>query len=275
MHTVSSHDGTPIAYDRYGDGPPVILIGGAMSTREAATGLAGALAAHLAVIAYDRRGRGDSGDTLPYAVEREIEDLAALVEVAGGSAALFGHSSGAAIALEATLRGVPVTRLALYEPPFLIDPGRPPLSDDYRERQGSFIAEGRPGDAVEQFMREAVLVPDAAIADMRRSPSWPAFESLARTLPYDQAVMDETSLDDPDPLRRFEPIRVPTLAIDGGASPDWLRAPSRELARILPRGRHLSLEGQTHGADPAVLAPVLVEFFTSASPRNGSGEEPG
>jgi pimeloyl-ACP methyl ester carboxylesterase len=263
MSTITSRDGTTIAYERYGAGPPLILVGGALTTRQAATELARALGPDLAVYAYDRRGRGDSGDNQPYAVAREVEDIAALVEEAGGSAALFGTSSGAGLSLEAALRGVAVTALALYEPPFLIDPGHPPLADDYRERLRAHIDAGRLGDAVEQFMREAVLLPEEMIAQMRESPAWPALEPIAHTLLYDQAVMDETSLDSPHPLRRFEPIQVPTLAMDGGASPDWLRAPAKEVAQLLPNGRHLTLEGQTHQYDAAVMAPVLREFFTS------------
>src|SRR4051794_22154812 len=265
MQTVTSSDGTTIAYDRTGDGPPLILIGGAMTTRQASAEIAGALGGQLTVYAYDRRGRGDSGDTQPYAVEREVEDIAALVEATGGQAALFGHSSGGALAFEAALAGVPVAAIAVYEPPFLIDPGHPPLARDYRARQQAHLAAGRRGDAIEQFMLDAVMVPPEMVDGMRRSPMWPSMESIAHTLPYDQAVIDRTPLDVPDPLSRFASIQVPVLTIAGGSSPRWLRRPAEELARILPNARHVTLEGQSHGADTAVLAPVLIEFFASVA----------
>lgn len=263
MNIVVSRDGTRIAFDTYGDGPPVVLVGGALGIRGYSTALAGLLAPHLRVIAYDRRGRGDSGDTPPYGVDREIEDIAALVAETGGSALLYGHSSGAALALEAVLRGVDVTRLAVYEPPFLIDPGHSPLAGDYVQRLEGHIAAGHRGEAIEQFMREAVLVPPEQIAGMRGSPMWPSLEASAHTLVYDQAVMDRTRLDVPDPLARFASITVPTLTLDGGESPGWLSEPAKRLAGILPDATHLTLDGQNHGVDPAVLAPVLIEFFRS------------
>jgi pimeloyl-ACP methyl ester carboxylesterase len=265
MDSVTSRDGTTIAFERSGEGAAVILVGGALSTREAAAPLTAALAPRLTVLAFDRRGRGDSGDTPPYAVDREVDDLAALVAEVGGSAALFGMSSGAALSLEAALRGLPVTALALYEPPYLVDPAHPPMADDYRQRLQAEVDAGRRGPAVELFMREAVMLPEPALAAMRDSPAWPALESVAHTLPYDQAIVDQTPLDRPDPLRRFAPIAIPTLTMSGGASPDWLTAAARQLAEILLNGRHVRLAGQTHAVEPAVLAPILIEFLTEAT----------
>jgi pimeloyl-ACP methyl ester carboxylesterase len=269
MQTVTSRDGTTIAFDRTGGGPPVVLVGGALGDRGAAAPLAALLAARVTAISYDRRGRGDSGDVQPYSVDREIDDLAALIDAAGGEASVFGHSSGAALALEAAHRGLPIRSLAVYEPPFLVDPGHGRVAPDYRARLERAIAEGRPGDAVEQFMREAVLVPPDMIAGMKQSPMWPGLEAAAHTLVYDQDVMDRTPVDVPEPLARFRSIQVPVLALEGGASPDWLRAPAKVLGEMLPNGRHRTLDGQTHGFDPAVMAPVLVDFFTAAPVRAG------
>lgn len=271
METVTSRDGTTIAFERSGDGSAVILVGGAFSTREAAAPIAALLAPSLTVVAFDRRGRGDSGDTPPYAIEREVEDLAALVAEVGGSAALFGMSSGAALSLEAALRGLPMTALAVYEPPYLVDPDHPPLADDYRGRLRTHLDAGDRGAAVELFLREAVMVPEPALAEMRASPTWPAMEALAHTLLYDQAVVDETPLDRPGPLRRFAPIAIPTLTLSGGDSPDWLTAAARQLAEILPHARHVSLAGQTHAVDPAVLAPVVLEFLRSTGGQPNPG----
>lgn len=269
MNTVTSADGTTIAFDRYGSGPTLILVGGALSTRRAAAELGATLGERFTTIAFDRRGRGDSGDTVPYAVEREVEDIAALIAAAGSPAHLFGHSSGAALALEATLRGLPIARLAVYEPPFFVDPGHPPLAADYRTRLRGHLDSGREREAILEFWREAVLVPEPAIAAME--PMIPRLEPVARTLPYDQAVLDATPLDVPDPLARFGSIAVPTLTIAGGTSPDWLTAPARRLATVIAGAQHVTLEGQGHGAATDVLAPVLAGFFgaeTTATARS-------
>ena len=261
MNTVRSRDGTTIAFDRSGQGPPVILVGGALSDRSAAVPLAAALGPNLTVFAYDRRGRGDSGDTPPYAVQREVEDLAALVEEAGGSAFVFGHSSGAALALEAAARGLAVAKLALYEPPFIVDDSRPLLPEDYTQRLDDLISAGRRGDAVEYFMTVAVIVPSEMVAQMRESLMSPAMEALAHTLAYDGAVMDDHMSGKPLPMEWATTVTMPALVMDGGASPVWARHAVRALADLLPDARYRTLEGQTHGADPHVLAPVLLEFF--------------
>lgn len=260
--TVNSTDGTTIAFDRSGDGPPLVLVGGALSDRRAAVGLATLLAAELTVIAYDRRGRGDSGDTPPYAVEREVEDLGAVIAAAGGSAFVFGHSSGAVLALEATARGVSVAKLALYEPPFVVDDSRPPLPEDYVARLEGLLAAGERGEAVAYFMRVGPAVPEDMLAGMRRSPMWAGMEALAHTLPYDGRVMGDTMFGRPLPAGRWSSVAVPTLVMDGGASPAWQHSAARALADVLPDATYRTLEGQTHGFAPEVMVPELHGFFT-------------
>lgn len=264
MHTVTSHDGTPIVFDRSGEGPPVILVTGALATRAACASLVALLAPHFTVIAHDRRGRGDSGDTPPYAVEREVEDIDALITVVGGAAFVFGHSSGAALALEAArLLPTKIARLALYEPPFIVDDSRPPLPRDYVAQMTERVAAGRRGDAVEYFMTAAVAVPDDMVAQMRSDPMWPTMEAVAHTLPYDGAIMGDTMFGQPLPAARWAIVTLPTLVLDGGASPTWQRNGVQTLVAALPNAEQRTLAGQGHGADPDVLAPVLAEFFAS------------
>jgi pimeloyl-ACP methyl ester carboxylesterase len=261
METVHSKDDTPIAFDRVGRGPSVILVGGALSDRSAGAPIAGLLSQRFTVITFDRRGRGDSGDAATYAVEREVEDLGALVAEADGAASVFGHSSGAVLALEGAVRGLPITKLALYEPPFIVDDSRPLLPEDYERRLTELISSGRRGDAVELFMTAAVGVPPEMVAQMRNSPMWPAMEALAHTLPYDGAIMGDTMDGNPASMKRWASVTVSTLAMDGGASPEWARNAVRALVEVLPDAQHLTLEGQTHAADPEVVAPVLERFF--------------
>ena len=261
METVHSKDDTPIAFDQVGRGPSVILVGGALSDRSAGAPIAGLLSQRFTVITFDRRGRGDSGDAATYAVEREVEDLGALVAEADGAASVFGHSSGAVLALEGAVRGLPITKLALYEPPFIVDDSRPLLPEDYERRLTELISSGRRGDAVELFMTAAVGVPPEMVAQMRTSPIWPAMEALAHTLPYDGAIMGDTMDGNPASMKRWASVTVSTLAMDGGASPEWARNAVRALVEVLPDAQHLTLEGQTHAADPEVVAPALERFF--------------
>jgi pimeloyl-ACP methyl ester carboxylesterase len=259
---ITSRDGTTIAFDRTGHGPPVLLIGGALSDRRAAGELAEQLPPNLSAIAYDRRGRGESGDTPPYAVEREVEDAATLIDAVGGSSFVFGHSSGAVLALE-LVRSRPdaVTKLALYEPPFIVDDSRRPLPDDYIEHLDELVAAGRRGEAVAYFLTNGSGVPEEQVEGMRGQPFWGGMESVAHTIAYDGRIMDDTMRGSPGPLRRWASVTTPTLVMDGGASPPWQRHGVLALAEVLPNVEHRTLEGQTHGADAAVLAPVLVEFF--------------
>jgi pimeloyl-ACP methyl ester carboxylesterase len=266
MDTVRSRDGTTIAFDRLGEGPPLILVGGAFQHRAIdapGAALAALLSAHFTVFHYDRRGRGDSGDTPPYAVEREIEDLGALIEEGGGSAFVFGGSSGAVLALEAAARGHGITKLAMYEPPFIVDDSRAPLPEDYVTRLNELVSAGRRGDAVEYFMTQAFGLPPEAAAGMREAPYWPALEDVAHTLAYDGTFMAEGMRGTPEPLQKWASVRVPTLVIDGGDSPSFQHNAVRTLVEILPHSQRRTMEGQTHEVAPDLLAPVLKEFFAA------------
>lgn len=261
MDRVASADGTTIAFDRSGEGPTVILVGGAFQHRAIdpqTARLAELLARQFTVFHYDRRGRGDSGNTLPYAVEREVEDIAALIDEAGGRSHVFGMSSGAVLALEAAAEGLPISSLAMYEPPFNLDDGARAASQAYARQLAALLREGRRGDAVALALTTFGAPPEA-IDGMRQAPVWALFESVAPTLAYDAAVMGDGSV----PTDRASLVAVPTLVIDGGVSPGWIRDAARALADVLPDARRRTLEGQSHDVSPDVLAPVLAEFFSS------------
>ena len=274
MEKVVSRDGTAIAFDRVGDGPPLILVGGAFQHRAidlTSARLTELLAPGSTVFHYDRRGRGDSGDTAPYAVEREVEDLEALIVKAGGSAHVFGMSSGGALALEAAAHGLPIVSLALYEPPFIVDDTRPLPPTDLPDRYTALMAEGRRGEVVELFITKAVGLPDDAVAQLRHAPVWPALESVAHTLSYDAAVMRDTGTGSAEPLKRWASVRTPTLVIDGGESPAWARNAVRALVDTLPKAERRTLEGQTHQVSADALAPVLDAFFAERNVRRMGG----
>jgi len=263
MATTTSSDGTTIAFDRGGDGPPLILVDGAMCYRASGPNgpLAAALAEHFTVFTYDRRGRGDSDDTAPYAVEREVEDIQALIKEAGGSAHLYGISSGAALALEAADRGLPIERLALYEAPFIVDDSRPPVPQDYEAQINRLIASERRGDAIRLFMTKGVGLPAVMVAMMRFLPAWSKMKGVAHTLPYDVAFTVEHQRGKPLPAQQWPSVTVPTLVVGGGKSPAWMRNGVRALADVLPNAQHHTLEGETHIVKPRALAPVLTEFL--------------
>lgn len=260
MDTTLSRDGTAIAYETTGTGPALIFVNGALTERSAVAPVAALLASHFTVFAYDRRGRGDSGDTYLYAPVREVEDLEAVIRAAGGQAFVFGHSSGAAIALEAAVRGLAITRLALYEPPYIVDDSRPPLPADFVPILRMHVAAGHPGDAVEHFWRVAILMPPEAISQIRNSPMWPKFEAIGRTVPYDAEVLGDHASGKPLPAE-WARMTIPTLVIDGGNSSTQLRNAAAAVAALLPNAESVTLEGQGHGAPPEVLAPVLETFF--------------
>ena len=260
METVRSSDGTSIAFDRSGNGAPVVLVGGAFQHRAfdpQIADLASRLAKSFSVINYDRRGRGDSGDTQPYAVEREIEDLQVLAAEAGSPVSLYGSSSGANLALAAARGGVDAAKLALWEPNLLVDDSRPPLPDDYVAQLEERVQADRRGDAVEYFMTTAVSLPPEYIAPMRETPMWAGMEEVANTLAYDGRIVDGFRLR-ADELASFD---AETLVMAGGQAL-WMESGAKALAEALPNGEYRLLEGQEHGVDPEVIAPVLLEFFS-------------
>ncbi len=258
METMASRDGTTIAFDRVGQGPPVILVGGGPTDRSAQITLAELLAPHFTVINFDRRGRGDSTDTPPYAVDREVEDLEALIGVVGGSASVYGTSSGGVFALLAAARGLAITALAVWEPPFVVDDSRPPVPPDYKAQLSAMIASDRRGDAIEYFMTTIVGLPAEFVAPMRQAPFWPSMEALAHAIVYEADVMGDYSLP-----TWLSSVTEPTLVLDGGTTP-WLTSAARAVAGALPHAARRTLEGQPHNVDPRVLAPAVVEFLSHA-----------
>lgn len=257
MDKTLSRDGTPIAYRRRGEGPPLILVGGALCTAETEAPLARLLAPRFEVVTYDRRGRGASGDGSPYAVQREIEDLAALADALGGRPSVFGVGAGGALALEAQAAGLPADRLAVYEPPYT--PGAAGLlfKADCTARLHGLLSAGDRGGAVELFLTVTGVAADM-ISRMRKAPLWRTLESVAHTLAYDDAVLGDGAV----PAGRFASVTARTLVVCGGFSPASARTSTRLLAEALPRGRHRTLTGQTRELAPQVIAPVLAEFFT-------------
>ena len=257
LRRVTSRDGTVIAFDQLGAGAPVVLVCGGSTDRMANAALAAELAKDFTVFNYDRRGRGDSSDTPPYAVQREVEDIVAVMEAAGGAAHLWGSSSGAALAMEAAARGVPAMKLALWEPPYSVG-GRPDLPPDTAKVYADFVEAGRRDQAVEYFMSKVVGLPPEFVAGARRAPFWQSQLELAHTLAYDATVMGDYSL----PTERAEAVRIPTIVITGSASFGSMAPTADALAKLIPGAQRRTLEGQQHNFDPAVLAPVLKEFFS-------------
>jgi pimeloyl-ACP methyl ester carboxylesterase len=260
MQTVRSKDGTAIVFDRLGKGTPVILVSGASTARGIHGQLAELLAADFEVFNYDRRGRGDSGDTPPYAVEREVEDLHAVITEAGGAAAVFGNSSGAVLALHAAAAGLPITRLALWEPPFMVDPDAPRRQQAYVAQLTDLLDAGLRGDAMALFMK-TIGLPEAMIDGMRQGPMWPDLEALAPTLAYDATVMGDSMV----PTDVIAAIKRPTLVLNGSDTGPWAANSAQALAAALPNPQHRTLQGQDHAVAWDVLAPVLREFFTGVN----------
>jgi pimeloyl-ACP methyl ester carboxylesterase len=260
MDTTRSADGTTIAYDRSGSGKPLILVGGALCARTATQPLAAALDQSFTVISYDRRGRGDSTDTSPYSVEREIEDLAALITTVGGSAAVYGHSSGAAL-VAAAAATLPFTKVILHEPPYgPEDAASQQQSDESGAAVLRLLAENRRTEAVQAFLTMTGLPEEVAATYAKQ----PGMAEVAPTLAYDFAVMDYASKGGIVPLDLLARITQPTLVIAGSASPPFMIEAAQAVAKALPNGRFVELDGQHHVVPPEVLAPVLAGFL---SPR--------
>ncbi|WP_308126159.1 alpha/beta fold hydrolase [Nonomuraea ceibae] len=267
--TVTSADGTLIACTMIGSGPALVVVNGALAHRDSHPTegiLARSLTDRHTVITYDRRGRGASGPAGPAlpaadAIAAEIADVAALIDLAGGKAAVLGLSSGAVLALEAVRAGLPITALALWEPPFVVNGARPPLGPGYRERLQRALAEGRPGDALAQFFAEAAGFPAEAVAPMRAEPFWAGMERLAPSLAHDAAVMGDTQSGDPAALDRFAGVGVPALVMYGGASEPWLAGAATALAAVLPDATLRELPGQDHDVAPDLLMTALTTWL--------------
>jgi pimeloyl-ACP methyl ester carboxylesterase len=254
MSTVTSKDGTAIAFDKTGQGPALILVLGAFNERATGAPLAQSLAQHFTVFNYDRRGRGESGDTRPYAVEREIEDLDALIQEAGGSAFVFGYSSGAVLALRAAVHGLAITKLALYEPP-----PTGPSAGNLAAQLAELIASGRRGDAVELFQTEGVGIPHEVVVGLRTAPFRPALEKMAHTLVYEMTILTDETL----PPQVAASVQAPVLVMVGTDSPEVMRQTGQAFAEAMPEGQYSILAGQTHDIAPAVVVPLLEKFFAT------------
>ena len=260
--TVTSKDGTTIAFEQSGTGRTVVLVDGALTCRafdRSEPHLADLLSERFTVVRYGRRGRGSSGDTLPYAIAREVEDLEALIDEVGGPAVVVGFSSGASLALAAAaaLPGK-LSKLVLYEAPYNDDAAAQQAWRDYTERLAALLAAGRRGDAVAAFM-ELTGAPAAAVAELRGTPVWPTLEAVAPTLAYDHiALLGERAA---VPRAEAARVGVPTLVLDGGSSYPFMRETADLLAKFIPNAQRRTLEGQTHEVEASALAPVLTTFF--------------
>ena len=248
MGTVLSADGTAIGFEAWGEGPPLIMIDGATAYRamsQTAAQVGALLQDDFRTYAYDRRGRGESGDTPPYAVQREIEDVAALIDEAGAPAFVCGFSSGAVLALDAAAAGLPITRLALFEPPFVVDDNRPPLPADYVERLDTLVAEGKRGEAAELFLTAAAGVPAEFVPGMRQTPMWPGLEAIAHTISYDGRVMQDVMRGRPLPTDRWAAVTIPVLVLYGNGTAPWLISAAKALADIRESMQELAYYRQT------------------------------
>jgi pimeloyl-ACP methyl ester carboxylesterase len=262
FNQAQSADGTTIAYERHGQGPAVVFVDGALSVRGGKADLDELLAPEFTVLRYDRRGRGDSGDTQPYAPEREVEDLAAVIGVAGGTAALYGHSSGSALVLDAAIALGPdvVPKIALYDAPYSDDPADQPRWRAYLTELAVTLADGRNGDAVALFMT-LVGTPAEQVDQMRQSPWFGSLEGLAPTLAYDHAGLmgPQRAV----PVAKAGKVAVPALVMSGGASVAFMRAAAQGLGQAIPDAELRELEGQDHNVAAAALAPLLAAFFAA------------
>lgn len=263
---VTSKDGTIIAYEQTGTGPVVILVAAALADRGGTTRLAKHLAEHFTVINYDRRGRGKSTDTRPYAVQREVEDIEALIDANGGPAFVFGSSSGSALALEAASKlGSKVKKLFMYEPPFIVDNSRPPIPSDFSSQVSELVSAGRRDDAVKLFFAKGIGIPNFAVTLMRLlMPGWSKMAGRAHTIPYDLAVLAGTQEGKPLPAKRWVDTTAPTLVVVGSKSESFFHSGAKALTEILPNAQYRSLQGQGHSAvlmAPKAIADAMEQFF--------------
>jgi len=257
MHTAFSRDGTRIVFETGGSGPALVVVNGALSDRSSVTPLRSYLEPHFTVVGYDRRGRCDSGDTAPYAPEREIEDLAAVIEAVAAPAFVYGHSSGGILALRSAASGVAMRRLAVNEPPFILPNTRPLPGSDVTARIEALLSSGDREGALQLFLLEQVGLPEAALARLSTSPAWPRMIVLAHTAAYDSML---AGTDEFAPSE-FTSLSVRTLVLHGTTNFPWIIATARKLAEILPDAEIVQLDGQPHSPAPDVLAPHLIRFF--------------
>ncbi|AKG44967.1 alpha/beta hydrolase fold protein [Streptomyces xiamenensis] len=255
MRKVVSRDGTTIAYEKAGEGPPIVLLNGGFRDHTIFDSLVPELAPHCTTYVYDRRGRGQSGDSPEYAVEREIEDLTAVIGEAGGQAVVFAGSSGANLALEAVIAGAPITKLALHEPYFRIE-GYPQPPADFLERLKDLLARDRRGEAAEYFLAELVGFAPETIEQWRGTPLWATNEANAHTLPYDTAICGDFKV----PVERLADVRTPALVVSSDGTSDWLSAAARATAQALPNGWGMQLPGSWHRVETDILGRVLTGF---------------
>ena len=266
QQSVTSRDGTTIALERMGAGPAIVLVAPALSDRSGYAKLTRHLAAKFSVINYDRRGRGQSGDTLPYAAEREVEDLAAVIQAGGGEVYLFGSSSGAVLALNAANRlGNQVLGLFLYEPPLIVDGSHPPMPQDLARQIQSLVASGSRHEAVKLFFHKGMGIPSVFVTMMRwLMPGWSRMAAIAHTIPYDLAILDGTQTGCGLPADRWVDVQVPTLVMVGGRSEAFFHAGAKALTEMLPSAEYRRLEGGHHGSvvmGPKGIAAAIEEFF--------------
>jgi pimeloyl-ACP methyl ester carboxylesterase len=253
----TSADGTTIGYQAYGEGPAIVFVSGATQRKEDWTELAEAMAeAGFRAVTYDRRGRGDSSDTTPYAVEREIEDLAAVITANADSAGIHGQSSGGALANRAAAAGLPITSMSAFETPYRVGEGPKPPADYVEHLQELYDADD-PSAMLEYFMTAGVGQPQEQVDQMKQLPFWDSLVPIGRTVLYDGRCLGGSQA--PLPAELLASITIPVLTLGSTGSPDWLRAGAEASAEAVPDGRYVVLEGEFHGAPARLLAPVLAE----------------
>lgn len=259
----TSKDGTKIAFSKVGNGQPLVLVDGAFCHRNfgANVNLPDFLSDQFAVFTYDRRGRGESDNTLPYSIEREFEDLQAVIHEAGGNAFVYGISSGAALALEAANAGVSMRKMALFEAPYIVDNSRPPLPENYLEQLNKYTNNQEAGKAIQYFMRTGIGMPAFVVWMMQLMPAWKQMKQIAHTLVYDTMLLKDNSIGKQFGKEKWQNVKIPTLVISGSKSPEWSQNSMKQLAESLPNAKHLELLGQSHLVNSKILAPQLIAFF--------------
>jgi pimeloyl-ACP methyl ester carboxylesterase len=257
METFESSDGTVIAYERAGEGVPLVLVGGALTDHASLRDLVRLLAPRFSVYSYDRRGRGSSSDTPPYSVELEVEDIEELIARTAGGAMVVGIGSGAALSLRAAADGVVMTAVVAYEPPYIVGDSRPRPPADLAGRVRAMVANGRLADAVERYLIEAAGLSPAAVVQLQGRPGWAAMEAVASTITHDLTIMGDCTV----PTDRFARITIPVAILDNAASPSWLRGAARSVAASIPDASYMTLNAPMAAFDAATVAPVLIELL--------------